>query len=105
MLEDAIILACNAHRGQKRKSGEPFIKHPLRVMMKMETEEEQVVAVLHDILEDTATSKDRIQGLFGRKVAEAVTLLLSRISLLSPSSEAYLIKIPAKRSFLLKIIS
>lgn len=55
-LEDAISLAAQAHRGQIYPSpkGEPFILHPLRVLLQLECEVEQVVAVLHDILEDTA---------------------------------------------------
>ena len=54
-LEDAIALAAHAHRGQIYPSpaGEPFILHPLRVMLRLESEVERIVAVLHDIVEDT----------------------------------------------------
>lgn len=51
-LEKAIELATKAHEGQKDKGGEPYILHPLRVMMEMDTDEERIVAVLHDALED-----------------------------------------------------
>ena len=57
----AIVFATFYHNGQTRKFGvnEPFIFHPLRVMMKMNTDVERVVAVLHDVLEDTeATAED-----------------------------------------------
>ncbi len=48
----AIRMACDAHWGQVDKNGEPYILHPLRVMMKMNTEFEKICAVLHDVLED-----------------------------------------------------
>ena len=53
LLEKAIEIALKAHAGQKDKAGEPYILHPLRVMGMMETEHERVVAVLHDVLEDS----------------------------------------------------
>lgn len=52
-LATAIELAAKYHAGQKRLGGDPFILHPIRVMLAMETEEERIVAVLHDIIEDT----------------------------------------------------
>jgi len=61
MVSRAIVFATFHHNGQMRKFGvnEPFIFHPLRVMMKMDTDVERVVAVLHDVLEDTeATAED-----------------------------------------------
>lgn len=51
-IENAILLATTCHRGQKDKAGEPYILHPLWVMSKMESEDERVVAVLHDVFED-----------------------------------------------------
>ncbi|MCG7407382.1 GTP pyrophosphokinase [Paenibacillus sp. ACRRX] len=52
-ISKAIILATKAHDGQVDKGGNPYILHPLRVMLKMKSEEEKIVAVLHDVLEDT----------------------------------------------------
>ena len=52
-LEDAIKLALCAHRGQVDKAGQPYMLHPLRVMLSLETEEERMVGVLHDVVEDT----------------------------------------------------
>ena len=52
-LDEIIAFAVRAHSGQKDKHGLPAIFHPLSVMMKCDTEEEMVVAVLHDVLEDT----------------------------------------------------
>ena len=54
-LERAIAIAAEAHAGQVDKAGEPYILHPLRVMMKLETVEERIVGVLHDVVEDNAT--------------------------------------------------
>lgn len=53
MLEQAIALAVTAHAGQKDKVGAPYILHPLRLMCRMETDEERMAAVLHDVVEDT----------------------------------------------------
>jgi (p)ppGpp synthase/HD superfamily hydrolase len=53
LLERAIGIAVEAHRGQKDKSGAPYILHPLRVMARVETETEKTVAILHDVVEDT----------------------------------------------------
>lgn len=53
-LEDAIAIAVRAHKGQKDKAGASYILHPLRVMLKMDTEIAMIVAVLHDVVEDTA---------------------------------------------------
>jgi GTP diphosphokinase / guanosine-3',5'-bis(diphosphate) 3'-diphosphatase len=58
MLEKAIRLAAESHQGQVDKAGDPYILHPLRIMMLMCTEEEKMVAVLHDVLEDTATTPE-----------------------------------------------
>jgi (p)ppGpp synthase/HD superfamily hydrolase len=57
-LEDAIALAAHWHRGQRYPSvtGEPFILHPLRVMLQVNSDDARIVAVLHDVLEDTACS-------------------------------------------------
>lgn len=52
MLEKAILIAAKAHAGQEDKAKKPYILHPIRVMMKMETIEEMITAVLHDVAED-----------------------------------------------------
>ena len=52
-LERAIEIAVTAHKGQVDKSGAPYILHPLRVMLSLESEEERIVAVLHDVVEDS----------------------------------------------------
>jgi (p)ppGpp synthase/HD superfamily hydrolase len=54
-VEDAIALAARAHRGQRYPSPErePYIFHPLRVMLSLDEPADQIVAVLHDVVEDT----------------------------------------------------
>lgn len=58
LLDRCIIFATQKHAGQLDKVGLPYILHPLRVMLdpSLKTEEQQCVAVLHDVLEDTNTS-------------------------------------------------
>ena len=51
-LSRAIAIAAEAHAGQFDKGGAPYILHPLRVMLKMTTDDERIVAVLHDVVED-----------------------------------------------------
>lgn len=55
-LDKAIAFAVEKHAGQKDKGGNSYIRHVLRVMEKMESEDEMVVAVLHDVVEDTPTT-------------------------------------------------
>ena len=51
MLERAIVIATEAHAGVRDKGGAPYIFHPLRLMLGMTTEAEQIAAVLHDVVE------------------------------------------------------
>ena len=51
-LEKAIKIALEAHTGQVDKGGNPYILHPLRVMLSLNSEEERIVGVLHDVVED-----------------------------------------------------
>ncbi len=60
-LEDVIALAVDAHRGQLDKAGQPYILHPLRVMLRLESEVEKVVGVLHDFLEDTRYTPEQLR--------------------------------------------
>ena len=53
-LEKAIKIAVEAHTGQVDKGGNPYILHPLRVMLSLNSEEERIVGVLHDVVEDCA---------------------------------------------------
>lgn len=60
-LEDAILLAVQAHKGQRDKTGQPYILHPLRVMFRLATEAERIVGVLHDVIEDTKYTPDDLR--------------------------------------------
>src|SRR5262245_36488904 len=60
-LEKAIALAAQAHAGQRDKEGLSYILHPLRVMMRVQGEEAQMVAVLHDTLEATPLTEDDLR--------------------------------------------
>jgi (p)ppGpp synthase/HD superfamily hydrolase len=53
MLEKAIKIAVEAHAGQVDEAGQPYILHPLRCMLKAETDIQRISAVLHDVVEDT----------------------------------------------------
>ena len=76
MLDKAYALADKAHAGQNRRSGEPYICHPLNVALLlvelgMDTES-LAAALMHDVVEDTATALEEIQSQFGPDVARLV---------------------------------
>jgi len=78
-LEEAIILAANAHRGQKDKAGAPYILHPLRLMMQMKSETERIAAVLHDLIEDTACSLEELSKAgYSQEILDALDCLTRR---------------------------
>jgi hypothetical protein len=79
-VEDAIALALQAHRGQTyAATDQPFILHPLRVMLRFEDPLLQTVAVLHDVVEDTAVSLESLSRAgFRAAVIGAVDALTRR---------------------------
>jgi (p)ppGpp synthase/HD superfamily hydrolase len=79
LLEKAIWIAVEAHRGQKDRYGAPYILHPLRVMARVETENEKIVAILHDVVEDTRwTFADLRREGFPDEILEALDCLTKR---------------------------
>ncbi len=76
-VEHAIALAAQAHQGQVDWAGEPYILHPLRVMMAQTTAEGRMAAVLHDVVEDTAWTLD---GLRAEGFAPAVVAAVEAVS-------------------------
>lgn len=62
-LETAIAISVSWHCGQRDKIGLPFVLHPLKVMSMCETQDQMIVAVLHDILEDTKISINELRDL------------------------------------------
>ncbi len=72
----AYEFSAKAHEGQHRKSGEPYIHHPLavaRILAEMHMDYQTLAAaILHDVIEDTPTLKNDVQRKFGKGVAELV---------------------------------
>lgn len=60
-LERAIQIAVEAHAGATDRGGKAYILHPLNVMMRVKSEEEKIVAVLHDVVEDTNWTFDMLR--------------------------------------------
>lgn len=75
-LKQAYLVARDAHEGQTRSSGEPYITHPVAVaciLAKMKLDHETLMAaLLHDVIEDTPATYQDIEQLFGASVAELV---------------------------------
>ena len=61
-LERAIAIAADAHAGQVDKAGAPYILHPLRVMLRVPTGDAQIVAVLHDVVEDSDVTPEQLRA-------------------------------------------
>jgi len=79
LLERAISIAVQAHRGQADRNGAPYILHPLRMMCRVETEAEKIVAVLRDVVEDTDwTFKELKREGFGDQILKALDCLTKR---------------------------
>jgi RelA/SpoT family (p)ppGpp synthetase len=72
----AYRFGADAHEGQQRASGEPYIHHPVqvaRILAEMRLDHQTIVAaILHDVIEDTETAKAQIESEFGRDVADLV---------------------------------
>ncbi len=78
-IEKALQIAARAHEGQKDKDGQPYILHPLRVMNAVEGEAEKVVAILHDVIEDTSvTAEDLRREGFDETVLAALDCVTHR---------------------------
>ena len=75
-VQEAYDFAASAHSGQRRRSGEPYITHPVAVAdlladLRLDSQT-LIAAILHDVMEDTPTLKDEITERFGGEVAELV---------------------------------
>ncbi|MGH8150859.1 MAG: RelA/SpoT family protein [Steroidobacteraceae bacterium] len=75
-IREAAEFGASAHQGQKRLSGEPFIAHPVAaalILADLHLDPDSIIAaILHDVIEDTPTPKDRLAERFGADVAELV---------------------------------
>lgn len=83
-IEKALQIAAQAHEGQKDKEGLPYILHPLRVMHGVEGEEAQIVAVLHDVIEDTPVTADDL-----RRAGFSDTVLAAVLCVTHDKQESY----------------
>ncbi|HED18180.1 MAG TPA: HD domain-containing protein, partial [Gammaproteobacteria bacterium] len=72
----AYLFGAEAHEGQRRLSGEPYIYHPIavaRILAEMHMDAESIIAgILHDVIEDTGTPKEAVTSEFSEEVAELV---------------------------------
>lgn len=60
-VKKAALIAYNAHKGQSDKGGYPYIMHPIHIAEQMETEDETIAALLHDVIEDTDIGFDYLK--------------------------------------------
>lgn len=74
-LEHAILIAVAAHEGDTDKAGKTYIRHPLRLMEEMDTKDERIAAVLHDVVEDSQYELNTIEEIFGSDIRDAVAAL------------------------------
>ena len=75
-LQRALEIAVESHKDQKQKDGTPYALHPIRLSMSLQSEEQKIVALLHDVVEDTDwTFEDLVGEGFSANVIEALRLL------------------------------
>ncbi|SFI78125.1 HD domain-containing protein [Phyllobacterium sp. CL33Tsu] len=78
-LEQAISIAASAHAGYRTENDEPYILHPLRVMLGLHDEDERIVAVLHDVVEKTGWTLDNLRNEgFSEQIIAAVDAVTRR---------------------------
>ncbi|UGY09908.1 HD domain-containing protein [Phyllobacterium pellucidum] len=78
-LEQAISIAASAHAGHRTENDEPYILHPLRVMLGLHDEDERIVAVLHDVVEKTGWTLDNLRNeRFSEQIIAAVDAVTRR---------------------------
>ena len=76
MTKKALKLCFEAHREQTDKSGMPYVFHPFHLAEQMDTEDAIIVALLHDVVEDTDYTLDDLRKMgFGDTVIDALTLM------------------------------
>lgn len=79
LIETVLQIALDAHSGQVDKAGLPYIRHPLRLMARAETEEQKVTALLHDVIEDSDQTPESLREAgVPAHIVEAVDVLTKR---------------------------
>lgn len=71
----AMVIAYNAHKNQLDKAGVPYIFHPIHLAEQMESETECIVALLHDVVEDTDISFEELNKEFPYDIIKSLKLL------------------------------
>lgn len=71
----ALEFAATKHAGQKRRNGDNYIIHPIRVSQEVFTTDQKIIALLHDTFEDTDTTYEELVDQFGENIADAVVIL------------------------------
>lgn len=71
----AMIIAYEAHKNQVDKSGVPYIYHPIHVAEQMNTENECIIALLHDVVEDTNVTFKQLEEVFSKEIIDILKLL------------------------------
>ncbi|TLM80635.1 MAG: HD domain-containing protein [Actinobacteria bacterium] len=74
-VERARAFASRVHADAVDKAGKPYIGHCERVAAKLASDDEKIVAMLHDVLEDTDTPEDELRAVFGDRIVESLRLL------------------------------
>lgn len=97
--EEALAIACVAHNGQKDKCGDKYIYHPLYVSSLMDSEEDKIIALLHDVFEDFLPLEDLDALLNDGEISENAHQALTYLTRLPEDSyNTYLNKITNNRS-------
>lgn len=74
----AMIIAYEAHKNQVDKSGVPYIYHPIHVAEQMDTENECIIALLHDVVEDTNVTFKQLGEVFSKEIIDILKLLTKK---------------------------
>ena len=79
IFEKALYIAQKAHNGQTDKAGKPYILHPIRVAQRCNTDTERIVALLHDVIEDTDITPNNLYSAgFSKTIVDAVLSVTRR---------------------------
>lgn len=78
LYQTALKFIAEKHRGQKRRNGNPYIIHPIRVSQEVSGDVAKTCALLHDVVEDTSATFAEIELIFGKEIATIVEVLTHR---------------------------
>lgn len=78
LYQKALKFITEKHKWQKRFNGNPYIIHPIRVSQELSGDFEKTCALLHDVIEDTATTYEELKDIFWEEIAVVVEILTHR---------------------------